>query len=74
LSFWRLFCGAAGALHQQQVLKPQDNVKRDASRRARLAVWCSSLTRGTQAGTVGKLISAGLVPIIRLLAQVTKAA
>jgi hypothetical protein len=41
-----LFCAAAGALHQQPTLRPQNNVKRDASRRARLAVWCSSLTRG----------------------------
>jgi len=24
--------------------RPQNNVKRDASRRARLAVWCSALT------------------------------
>jgi len=30
--------------------RPQNNVKRDASRRARLAVWCSAFTRGTQAG------------------------
>ncbi len=53
--------------HQQPELRPQNNVKCDASRRARLAVWCSSLTRGTQAGT-------GLVSTTRLLAQVTKAA
>jgi hypothetical protein len=46
-------------------LKRQNNVKRDASRRARLAVWCSSLTRGTQPGT-------GLVPTTGPLAQVTK--
>ena len=40
-------CGAA----QQPALRPQNNVKRDASRRARLAVWCSSLIRESPAGT-----------------------
>ena len=46
-----VLCSCWGAA-QQQELRPQNNVKRDASRRARLAVWCSSLTRGTQAATV----------------------
>ena len=36
-------------------LKRQNNVQRDASRRARLAVWCSSLTRESLAGTVDML-------------------
>src|SRR5258706_15928409 len=56
-------------LDQQLELRPQNNVKRAASRRARLAVWCSSLTRGTSGWDRWQAASADLVsPPTRLLA------